>query len=128
MVKPSQLLHRLRFETRLLLLALAIGLPGTFVAIWLLWRTGLDPVVRGAVRSHASLLGSGPPGPVLTVFPQRRLTPRAVLVPRRPPFPVLCRFLFRPVSYEADRIMQIPGPAGNMTDGTEWMTRGCGAC
>ena len=46
MTRLGRIVHRLRFETRLLLLALAIGLPGSTVAVWMLWRTSLAPSVR----------------------------------------------------------------------------------
>jgi nitrogen fixation/metabolism regulation signal transduction histidine kinase len=46
MANLAQLWRRLRFENRLLLAALAIGLPGTALAIFLLWRTTLEAATR----------------------------------------------------------------------------------
>lgn len=45
-MKLGHILRRIRFETRLLLLALLIGLPGSAVALWMLGRSSLDPTIR----------------------------------------------------------------------------------
>ena len=46
MNRLSSVLHRIRFETRLLILALLIGLPGSALALWLLAGSTLSASVR----------------------------------------------------------------------------------
>ena len=46
MIKLGHILRRFRFETRLLFLALLIGLPGSAVALWMLGRSTFTPSVR----------------------------------------------------------------------------------
>lgn len=46
MGKLMQVFYRRRFETRLLLLAMGIGMPGTIVACWFLLRSDLEVSIR----------------------------------------------------------------------------------
>jgi len=46
MSRLGHILRRLRFETRLLILALLIGLPGSVAALWMLGRSALSPSIR----------------------------------------------------------------------------------
>ena len=46
MIRLGHILRRFKFETRLLLHATLIGLPGSVVALWMLGRSALSPSVR----------------------------------------------------------------------------------
>ena len=48
-MRLGHVLHRFRFETRLLLLALLIGLPGSVVSLWVLWQAPIDASIRWAL-------------------------------------------------------------------------------